>query len=547
MNKKTVKLFIAQSLALTMLFAVSASACKPTDNGDNGSDGYVVTMNYNYVPGSGETAARPYNKMLDEGEALATPATPKREGYTFSKWTTEKDGGSEVSFPFTPSADTTIYAQWVVRVCNVTYDWNFEGAPKGTVINKNYNTVLEKTEEPDGTSVSREDYDFVYWMNKPADGKQVEYPVTVKDDIIYYANWVEKGTKLFTLNFDANYEGAEAIDPITNIIEGQSIDLFDKSLKRTGYTFEGWATTANAGKDDVVSVNYTPTESITLYAVWTRQTFKVNFDYNDFVHGTFDTLDIGGGDNLVAPENNPQRSGYTFIGWYTVASGGSLVDFENTKVSRATTYYAHWESNPVTVTNGIFDAEFVYINPLEEFPGYSGEVNGYNIIGVGSGEQNASTQHEGGASGLGYYVTYLYKKDATLEFVIESSEAVSGVTLKASLAIENQAQMIFTPDGETGYQFIVNGQSVDYGSIVFDNFENVGESLYACAFREFTIGNISLVKGTNIIKLVTNNSFPGMGGTMKAAAPMVDYIKLENTGSATLTWKPEYDNLRKLG
>ena len=39
---------------------------------------------------------------------------------------------------------------------------------------------------------------------------------------------------------------------------------------------------------------------------------------------------------------NPIRSGYTFLGWYTKALGGTRVD-ENTIVTENTTYYAHWQ------------------------------------------------------------------------------------------------------------------------------------------------------------------------------------------------------------
>ena len=41
------------------------------------------------------------------------------------------------------------------------------------------------------------------------------------------------------------------------------------------------------------------------------------------------------------------RSGYTFAGWYTAASGGSKV---TTIPKDATTYYAHWTANKYTVT-----------------------------------------------------------------------------------------------------------------------------------------------------------------------------------------------------
>ena len=48
----------------------------------------------------------------------------------------------------------------------------------------------------------------------------------------------------------------------------------------------------------------------------------------------------------------PTRTGHTFGGWYTSASGGSQVS-SSTKVTGHVTYYAHWTVNRYTAT---FDA-----------------------------------------------------------------------------------------------------------------------------------------------------------------------------------------------
>lgn len=50
-------------------------------------------------------------------------------------------------------------------------------------------------------------------------------------------------------------------------------------------------------------------------------------------------------------------------------------------------------------------------------------------------------------------------------------------------------------------------------------------------------------KGENIIQLVTDNDNAVIGGTTRANAPMVDYIRIDNYGSAVLSWSPVYDNL----
>ena len=71
-----------------------------------------------------------------------------------------------------------------------------------------------------------------------------------------------------TVTYDAN-GGTGSIDAQT-VIAGNSITLDDGSglTAPTDKVFAGWATTDSATEADATSP-YTPTESVTLYAVWT--------------------------------------------------------------------------------------------------------------------------------------------------------------------------------------------------------------------------------------------------------------------------------------
>ncbi|ULQ60955.1 Ig-like domain-containing protein [Brucepastera parasyntrophica] len=57
------------------------------------------------------------------GESVNRPSDPARSGYAFSGWyTTEAYTGSAVSFPYTVSANTTLYAKWILKVSGVSLD-----------------------------------------------------------------------------------------------------------------------------------------------------------------------------------------------------------------------------------------------------------------------------------------------------------------------------------------------------------------------------------------------------------------------------------------
>ena len=85
-------------------------------------------------------------------------------------------------------------------------------------------------------------------------------------DVSAYANAsVSVGT--LTVTYDAN-GGSGSVDAQT-VIAGNSITLSDGTglTAPTDKTFAGWATTDSATEADVTSP-YTPTENVTLYAVW---------------------------------------------------------------------------------------------------------------------------------------------------------------------------------------------------------------------------------------------------------------------------------------
>ena len=62
-------------------------------------------------------------------------------------------------------------------------------------------------------------------------------------------------------------------------------------------------------------------------------------------------------------------------------------------------------------------------------------------------------------------------------------------------------------------------------------------------FQDYVVvENISVKKGTNTIELLINNDIKGVGGTMKAAAPLVDCLYLRTAGEITpITYNPEFE------
>ena len=108
---------------------------------------------------------------------------------------------------------------------------------------------------------------------------------------------------------------------------------------RTGYTFDGWYTTADGGEK--INASTKVMGNVTYYAHWTINQYKVTFDANGGTGGKTVTQDYG--TSLAAP--TVTRTGYTFAGWSPTVPA--------TVPAANATYTAKWTKNKYTV---IFNA-----------------------------------------------------------------------------------------------------------------------------------------------------------------------------------------------
>ena len=176
----------------------------------------------------------------------------------------------------------------------------------------------------------------------------------------------------------------------------------------------------------------------------------------------------------------------------------------------------------------LMEAEYTNLDE-KSGAGYSGGADGWAMIG--------EDIYDAGASN-GYYVTYLYKNNLSLDFFFQSDKEVKGANLILRLTSEIK-DVILTTDI---YTITVNDVAVKFNQISLLGASTSDSEEYMRPFSNHTISNIDLKEGENSIKLITTNT-EGMGGTMYATAPVVDCITIEKYGEATLSWNPRTDNL----
>ncbi|MBP5254475.1 MAG: InlB B-repeat-containing protein, partial [Lachnospiraceae bacterium] len=461
MKKKSLALILAAVLVLGLFAscapsnpATTTAAPTPggdtqtTQAGDSSSDEYTVTLEYE------DGVSRARNQIVDAGDSMKEPAKPERTGYSFEGWSLTKEGAEKITFPYTPTGNVTLYATWGAAKYTVTFNMNYEG---GTNIE---NQVEFEGEVSAPEAPVREGYTFYKWAMDAAGENDAAFPYTVKNDVSFYAVWAEGS--LTIVSFDLNYEGAENTMENITLAEGEKVTKkMVTDPERANYKFKGWSETEDGA---LVKFPYTPKSSVKLYAIWERDSYSVAFRDEYAKSPVFANTKVDAGDSVDAPETEPTRENYIFEGWFNAQDGGEKVEFPFTPMTKSTALYAHWKHVPVETTT--FQAEYVYIDASEKFPGYSGEATGIGIISPQTTETGLITT-DGQTSG--YYCTYLYKRGAALKFEIEASQAGTA-TLVVNLAIEMKANWTFTSaEGENCYKVKVNEKEVNYGVFAFND------------------------------------------------------------------------------
>ncbi len=143
------------------------------------------------------------------------------------------------------------------------------------------------------------------------------------------------------------------------VYEGDTVTV--NATPATHFAFSHWQTTGGTTVSTAASYTFTPTASVTLVAVFTSTESIVAFDATGgSASPAFATAYFG---DAYGTLPTPTRSGYTFAGWWTAASGGTQVTASTVVTATADhTLYAHWTTDSVTTTL-TFDAAGGTVSP----------------------------------------------------------------------------------------------------------------------------------------------------------------------------------------
>ncbi|SFI26372.1 Listeria/Bacterioides repeat-containing protein [Pseudobutyrivibrio sp. OR37] len=336
--------------------------------------GQTRTINYAWAGGTVKEGKTPktsdtYTVGADNNPtALPNGTDYEKAGYTFAGWTL---GGEDVTFAGLKLNDTDTPAtlNLVAKWNPVTYTVSYKNT-NGAKFKKNADgkefvapTSYKQTDGTDGTVAINDLEDtatqtFAGWTVKVGSAeptvakKGVSLTATIAGNVELTATWTNKAKT--TVKFDAN-EGTGSMADQVVYAGDQNVTLKPVAFTRTGYSFDGWATTKTGSVEYDDEDALTPASSdstITLYAKWTPWTRQVTLKSTVGSVSSISPISYTDAESArirTIPEPTGAAAVYTFKGWALKSNGGvtyaptQAVDLTPQYANQKTILYAVWE------------------------------------------------------------------------------------------------------------------------------------------------------------------------------------------------------------
>ncbi len=419
-------------------------------------DTYTITYYANSGSGSISDGTKTYNVgfTLSDGTGLT------KTGYTFSGWNTASDGsGTDYAAGATYSlnSDLDLFAQWTALTHTLSFNKNADDAV-GILDDISLDTD-ELTTLPENT-ITRAGYNFTGW-NTASNGSGSSYAdqssfAMGTDDVTLYAQW-DAGE--FTLSFDKNHVDATGSMLDISLNNGESTTLTSIGFSRNGYTFAGWSLTSDGSVDYADEASFTmSTSNVTLYALWTANSYTITFDKTDGDSVTTGTKEVTY-DSTYGTLPTGTRTGYTFDGWFTASTGGTEITSDSTvAITADTTLYAQWTATSYVITYNL-DGGMNNVSNPESYTIESSEITlldptktGYAFGGWYSDSELTVSSSTIAAGSTGAKTFYAKWTATSYAITYNLDGGTNNVSNPASYTIESSEITLLDPT-KTGYTF----------------------------------------------------------------------------------------------
>ena len=163
---------------------------------------------------------------------------------------------------------------------------------------------------------------------------------------------------------------------------------------------------------------------------------KITYDENYVKNGTTNKQTVEKVYNTeLGTLGTPTRTGYTFAGWFTEATGGTQISSTTKTPVTDTTYYAHWNANPLNFANQTISKTFSTSEQKADIKGASNGTGNYTY--TEKTEKNSAQKDTNYISINGTTITIAANTPAdTYTYVIVATDNNSKVTKEATYTIK---------------------------------------------------------------------------------------------------------------
>jgi uncharacterized repeat protein (TIGR02543 family) len=282
---------------------------------------FTITYNSNgATSGSSSIASETWTYNPTTPLTLSGVGNLAKTGFTFSNWATTANATTGLTSA-SPTVNTTYYAVWTATQYTVSY---VPGTGASGTIASPANKTLGQTFTLDSGSTltppasnGNVTYSFAFWSDGTKTYKSGATYVMPAANVILTANWIA----IYNVTYNPN-GGTSSIASVQRT-ENDSITI-EIAATRTGYNFVKW--------EDQSSGLWNPGETTTVTAgrflfnaQWSAKNNTISFNGNSNTGGSVPANGtyVTDGTAYVIPGNSNLlvRTGYTFIGWNTLANG----------------------------------------------------------------------------------------------------------------------------------------------------------------------------------------------------------------------------------
>ena len=288
----------------------------------------------------------------------SSPSTT-RSGYMFQGWFTATSGGTAITYSYAITGDITLYAQWLsatletpenlaasatsdtLKSIDVSWDavanasgyslriYNASGGLLDTIALASDLTTYTITSASGSFENIADGITYKISLTASGDGNYANSNESAKVSVTTIASYI--------ISFNANSATSGTVPADQTKTHDVDLALATNSgtLVKTGYRFDGWNTQADGeGTPYAVGSTYAADTDVQLFARW-LEAHTVTFDSQLGSAVTTKTT--------VSVSSSPSttRSGYTFLGWFEAASGGTGISVPYWP-SDDMTLYAQW-------------------------------------------------------------------------------------------------------------------------------------------------------------------------------------------------------------